>query len=259
MGTRTTRWAGARHDNDDDWGLEPTKDSDWTWISAPPLHSRLRAGIRLMVQALGAMRAALPKKRDRFEERECESDAASPAAAPARGDDNSACSDTDVKSLSSEECSRRFLHYLIELKLGGTLNAKSGKFSAKFDRDTGLREHMEQSWYVLDLPQHSKGSLGEIAALPRSDARLREWVESAQRPPCYETHPVVSDVPPNTVWPLAIYLDGVGSIKRDSVLGIWVLNLVSMWRHLIAAIPKRDMCRCSCRHWCTLWPVLAFL
>eukprot|EP00974_Lingulodinium_polyedra_P057325 5515057-Lingulodinium_polyedra.AAC.1 len=60
------------------------------------------------------------------------------------------------------------------------------------------------------------------------------------------------------VFPLALYLDGVGYQNRDSCLGIWVVNLVTNRRHLFSVTRKRDRCRCGCGSWCTLHALMSF-
>lgn len=61
------------------------------------------------------------------------------------------------------------------------------------------------------------------------------------------------------VLPLALYLDGVPMTKRDGVLGIWMYNLVSMKRHLVAVLRKSSMCKCGCHGWDSLHAVWCFV
>ena len=55
------------------------------------------------------------------------------------------------------------------------------------------------------------------------------------------------------VLPLALYVDGVPYSSTDSVIGIWMYNLVSERRHLLALLKKRNACRCGCRGWCSYY------
>lgn len=67
-------------------------------------------------------------------------------------------------------------------------------------------------------------------------------------------------------WPLpyAVYLDAVRfnaplAGRTDSMLGVWTFNLVTNRRHLITCLRTRDMCRCGCRGWCSVYAVMATL
>ena len=88
---------------------------------------------------------------------------------------------------------------------------------------------------------------------------LRQAIEDNDLPPCYYTHPLVVANPGVDVFPLAIYLDGVPYSNVDSVIGVWVVNIVNRRRLLSVALRKRLLCRCGCRGWCTLWPVFQFI
>ena len=64
--------------------------------------------------------------------------------------------------------------------------------------------------------------------------------------------------------PLAVYLDGVSPTsvlagRSDSLLGVWVVNLVTWKRHLLSVTRGLDMCRCGCKWWCTLYPIFCAL
>ena len=135
--------------------------------------------------------------------------------------------------------------------------SQSGKFSVKFDKVLGLSKQMKGDWYTVRAPCYRRASLGrtcddievcvpyqvigdEIASLPHADTSLQEWIRSSQCPPCYHLNPWVKSSPSGTIWPLALYLDGVGFSKRDGVLGIWLINLVTSRRHCIVALKKRN-------------------
>eukprot|EP00959_Pyramimonas_sp_CCMP1952_P076700 1602817-Pyramimonas_sp.AAC.1 len=61
------------------------------------------------------------------------------------------------------------------------------------------------------------------------------------------------------VYPVALYLDGIkftrsiGPGRADSVLNITGYNLMTNKRHVLYVISKREMCRCGCKGWDTLW------
>ena len=58
------------------------------------------------------------------------------------------------------------------------------------------------------------------------------------------------------VVPCAVYVDGTPYLRRDSVLVLLVVNLLTRTRHLVALLRKATLCRCGCSGWCTIWPVL---
>ena len=75
----------------------------------------------------------------------------------------------------------------------------------------------------------------------------------------YYEHPLVMASEPGTVWPFSLYLDAVPFSKLDSLLGFFLVNEVNGARHLLGTLRKSSVCRCGCKAWCSLWPVLRFL
>jgi len=61
------------------------------------------------------------------------------------------------------------------------------------------------------------------------------------------------------VHPYGLYLDGVRYSNSDTVLGVWIVNLGSGKRHVVAAIRKKIVCRCGCGGWCTWHDLLEWL
>ena len=60
-------------------------------------------------------------------------------------------------------------------------------------------------------------------------------------------------------FPIALYFDAMPYIKRDGVLAVVVVNILSGVRHLVGVLRKSTFCRCGCRGWCSIWPFLANL
>ena len=54
-------------------------------------------------------------------------------------------------------------------------------------------------------------------------------------------------------------MDEVPYSLTDSVVGIWVINMVTRRRHLIGVVRKRSTCKSGCRGWDTWFPILVFL
>lgn len=92
---------------------------------------------------------------------------------------------------------------------------------------------------------------------------LQQTIAETVLPPVYHEHHLVRDARQNGLplpVPLALYCDGVRYTaplagRSDSIVGIWAINLLSSKRHLLATVRSRDMCRCGCRGWDTLFPV----
>ena len=90
------------------------------------------------------------------------------------------------------------------------------------------------------------------------DALLRGHVVAGTLPPVYTEHPVAV-ASSMQAQPLALYMDGVPTTKRDGVLGIWVYFLLSDERHLCCVIKKSRLCKCGCRGWHSLFKIFLWL
>ena len=132
--------------------------------------------------------------------------------------------------------------------------------------------------YYLDVPGATRGH-GErvvktLPMMPLHEALAREVATSpdlvegaaaAELTPAYETNPLVQAAArEGRPKPLAfvVYLDAVRFTaplagRTDSMLGFWVYFLESQRRHLVTCARTRDFCRCGCRGWCTVFPILA--
>jgi hypothetical protein len=47
--------------------------------------------------------------------------------------------------------------------------------------------------------------------------------------------------------------------QTDSVVGVWMINMISGMRHMIAVIRKRICCACGCRSFCTFHALYRFI
>ena len=106
------------------------------------------------------------------------------------------------------------------------------------------------------LPGHEQVSK---AYVDEDRTRLHEVLEARDLPPCYYNHRVVRENPNEEVWPFALYMDGVPYSQLDSVLGVWLVCVVTKKRFLVANVRKRSFCRCGCRGWCTFYGVFVFI
>jgi len=147
-------------------------------------------------------------------------------------------------------------------------DAPSGHFQRHLDSVTGVDMKAQLSWrYTVDVPRHDKYDEGRtehglLVTIPHEalneevleDPSILQRVSEMRWPPAYFANRIVRAAT-GVVLPLALYLDGVPSTTRDGVLGIFMYNLVSLKRHLIAVVRKSSLCRCGCKGWCTLHPI----
>ena len=89
--------------------------------------------------------------------------------------------------------------------------------------------------------------------------KLQTMARTHQLSKYYCQHPLVKTEFLGTVWPCSIYVDGTLFNAHDSVLGFFCVNMVSGARHLCGTLRKSTICRCGCKCWCSIYPVLQFL
>ena len=58
---------------------------------------------------------------------------------------------------------------------------------------------------------------------------------------------------------MSLYLDAVPYSQTDSVLGIWLTDMLNQKRYCMALVRKKLACRCGCKGWCTLHAVFLFV
>ena len=129
-------------------------------------------------------------------------------------------------------------------------------------------EETKQKGYSLEVPGHRKHDLGRskfnMEAVPPHESILREAEEDPtimvrlqeakaanQLPPSYTQHCIVESSPDEDVLPMSLYMDGLPYSHTDSVVGVWLINMISGMRHMVAVIRKRICCKCGCRSFCT--------
>ena len=129
--------------------------------------------------------------------------------------------------------------------------------------------------YKLPVPAYRKHDLSrsshDLHCLPLHEAvvdaaegdraleqKLEDAISNGELPPPYTTHPGVEGWRDHPL-PLALYVDGLPYTITDSVVGFWVINLITNTRVLLSVVRKRLSCQCGCRGWCTFHPVLCFL
>jgi hypothetical protein len=151
-----------------------------------------------------------------------------------------------------------------------------GAFSAHFDKVIGIDVAMRENWYMLDVPGHSKHDVSrcikKVAVKPAHESladelaetvgimqlladrvRTEEWADN------FLEHEHVKLHGPENVIPIGLYVDGVQYQRRNNTIGFWCVNLITQRRHLMVVLQKRDLCRCGCKGYCSLFPALAFI
>ena len=121
------------------------------------------------------------------------------------------------------------------------------------------RYDFERSQFNLLVRPPTEALNDEFNGDPTFSVKLRDSIEQHELPAAYYSHPVVLGHPDEYVVPLGVYIDGVAYSQTDTVLGFWCVNLISQSRCLLALIRKSLLCRCGCRGWCTLYPLLDWL
>ena len=107
------------------------------------------------------------------------------------------------------------------------------------------------------LPPH------EALAAEAHNSQIRR-PEDMELPQCYFENPIVQaaqEAGQRLPHPCIIFIDGVRyrsalAGRGDSVLGIWLRTFASGTRHLLCALSVSQFCRCGCKGWCTIFPVL---
>jgi hypothetical protein len=153
-------------------------------------------------------------------------------------------------------------------------DSPSGHFSRRFDDVVGIKK-MQHAMTTIDVPGHSRSEMGRIVhkmpviapheALhhefvqhPELEAKLVEQVADGDLPAVYMNN-AVAVASSHTVQPVVLYADGFPISKKEGLIGFWVYFYLSQTRHLVAVIRKSRLCRCGCRGWCSIYPVLSFL
>ena len=160
-------------------------------------------------------------------------------------------------------------------RIGFRPDAPSGHYQRHLDSVLDFAERQSQ-FYKLQVvgtrKQDASRSTFDMCVVPghevfnaevEGDAGLSEKVCHAKTtnglPKNYHEHPVVKRNPHEDVFPVALYMDAMPYSLTDSVVGIWLVNLLSGQRHTMCIVRKRIVCQCGCRGWCTYYTVCVFV
>ena len=157
-------------------------------------------------------------------------------------------------------------------RLGLDPTHQSGAYSRRFDDICGHPQ--EEGYFYVDTPINARNEglriKQALPTVPPHEHLVAHWLsnretlQAAMRekamPRVYYKHPVVSSAPQGAfVWPIALYLDGVRFTREDTVVGLWIVCLLTGKRFLSCILRKIDMCNCGCRGWCSLRPLLLLI
>ena len=155
--------------------------------------------------------------------------------------------------------------------LGAPPGKTGGTYSNKFDKVTGV--NLRGHFYDLHVPCFERWShsrvirpiatslvhneiIKEVESTPTFWSDMPRLAETTSWGPVWLNHPLVRGDATAKVVPLAPYSDGVQYEKRDTVTGLWLINLASGKRHLILPHRKRIRCACACKGWCSMYAAL---
>jgi hypothetical protein len=89
--------------------------------------------------------------------------------------------------------------------------------------------------------------------------KLKEKIENRELPRAYYEHKLVREHPEHTWYPITLFLDAVPYSDVDSVVGFWLVCMITGVRKLFCVLRKKILCVCGCRGWCSNRCVFAFL
>ena len=162
--------------------------------------------------------------------------------------------------------------YMTEAKPYGLhADADSGAYNRKLKRVLG-DDRAADEIYAIEVPSYNKKAIlrekHRFSMIPAHEefarhveeqkfaAELLDFQERAPR--AYREHPIVLEAAAagcGLPMPIALYLDGVPYSHVDSVIGFWMVDLLTARRFLIAVLRKKLVCKCGCKGWCTYQPI----
>ena len=158
-------------------------------------------------------------------------------------------------------------------KLAFAPGKASGNYSRHWDVVLGDMDK-DDDYMKVQVPLTQRADLSrvcvEVPVVPPHVALHDEisqggvWESLQQQMSCmpqvYHQHPLRNHHhdghPP---LPLSLYMDGVAFTRTDSVTGFFIYCLPTQTRHLCAVLRKSEMCKCGCRGWCSVHPILMML
>jgi len=158
---------------------------------------------------------------------------------------------------------------------GAKPNMSTGNYQKHLNRHLLLQDQAESN-YDMVVPGQKRDEPGRASVKLslrspvevmdediKANASLSQLLDEAkvaqQLPAAYYTNPVVMENAEADVFPYAMFMDGVPYSNVDSVVGIWLVNMLTNTRSFLGGVRKALCCACGCRGWCTWYPILYFL
>ena len=135
----------------------------------------------------------------------------------------------------------------------GLLSKYSGNHERHCNRIFGFKHTDEQAYPLNVLTSNSRTLVRETYEMPvippheplfsdvdaETSRLLHAHIDEEKLPPCYHNHPVVESAPENVdVYPIAMYIDGLPYSQTDSVVGVWIINIITQKRTLCVTLRK---------------------
>ena len=114
-----------------------------------------------------------------------------------------------------------------------------------------------KTMFPVLVPQEELNN--ELENTPGWTDMLEHAKEQKSFPAAYDSHPVTLANLTAYVVPIALFVDGVPYSNVDSLIGFWIINVLTQSRHLVVSLRKSLLCQCGCRGWCTFWAIFYYL
>ena len=98
----------------------------------------------------------------------------------------------------------------------------------------------------------------EMEKNPSMSYELAKDIAMDRLPDSYLNHPLRQQTQ-KPAFPVSLYVDGVKVTRTEKILGFWMENIITGIRTLLVAMKHSLMCRCGCRGYDTLHPIMMML
>eukprot|EP00959_Pyramimonas_sp_CCMP1952_P077848 1627332-Pyramimonas_sp.AAC.1 len=182
----------------------------------------------------------------------------------------------ELQQLRWRVAGSKLLRHLVSLKAVGKLSAQDLCIACHYCHEAGvlggpvvfeqipctISEHSTR--VTVDVP--FAAAWENIWTDAQHNPNILSETQSMTHPKIYHDNPIVRDATAKRQArpiPLAIFMDGVRFTSQlagrsDSVLGMWIIHLVSKMRYWVGCPRTNDVCRCVCRWWDSIFPAMSW-